>query len=187
MQLRIEAVRCWFVNRMFGMRQATTLLTSSCLRPERSLGVPGVTKTIGRYWTGIASQFGQRPLTAHSGRTLLWRWTTTKSKYLRKEVLLYTNNNTSHSTLQVYYSAGTAALTAVTSAVSNDNSGNGQFQMGILKKPTGTSDVVNSGYQESGMHEGQIYGGLFVEDSANGCISTWQFRWWMKFVATRAL
>ncbi|OCK90616.1 glycoside hydrolase family 131 protein [Cenococcum geophilum 1.58] len=75
-------------------------------------------------------------------------------------------------TLQVYYSAGTAALTAVTSAVSNDNSGNGQFQMGILKKPTGTSDVVNSGYQEGGMHEGQIYGGLFVEDSANGCIST---------------
>jgi hypothetical protein len=27
------------------------------------------------------------------------------------------------------------------------------------------------------MHEGQIYGGLFVEDSANGCISTWQFGW----------
>lgn len=177
MRLRIIAVRCWFVNRTSGMRQATTLLTSSCLRPERSLGVLGVTKTIGRYWTGIASQFGQRPLTARSGRTLLWRWTTTKSKYLGKGVLLYSNNNTSHSTLQVYYSAGTAALTAVTSAVSNDNSGNGQFQMGILKKPTGTSDVVNSGYQESGMHEGQIYGGLFVEDSANGCISTWQFGW----------
>ena len=43
--------------------------------------------------------------------------------------------------------------------------------LGILKKPTGTSDVVNAGYQEPNLNEGQIYGGLFVEDSANGCVS----------------
>jgi hypothetical protein len=75
------------------------------------------------------------------------------------------------STLQVYYSLGNATLKAVTSAVSNNNAGAGQFQIGVLKKPTGTSDVVNSGFQESGIHEGLIYGGLFVENSANGCVS----------------
>ncbi|KAI0021075.1 hypothetical protein F4780DRAFT_740135 [Xylariomycetidae sp. FL0641] len=74
-------------------------------------------------------------------------------------------------TLQVYYSKDDAALEAVTEKLSNDNSGGGQYQIGILKKPTGTSDVVNSGYQEKGLDEGQIYGGLFLEDSADDCIS----------------
>ncbi|KAI1409033.1 hypothetical protein F5Y13DRAFT_193704 [Hypoxylon sp. FL1857] len=74
-------------------------------------------------------------------------------------------------TLQVYYSKDDEPLKAVTSALSNDNSGGGQYQIGILKKPTGTSDVVNSGYQEKGISEGQIYGGIFLEDSANGCVS----------------
>ncbi|KAI0889616.1 uncharacterized protein GGS22DRAFT_194025 [Annulohypoxylon maeteangense] len=74
-------------------------------------------------------------------------------------------------TLQVYYSKDDEPLEAVTAALSNDNSGEGQYQIGILKKPTGTSDVVNSGFQETGIDEGQIYGGLFIEDSANGCIS----------------
>jgi hypothetical protein len=49
--------------------------------------------------------------------------------------------------------------------------GGGQFQLGILKKPTGSSDVVNSGYQEKNLKEGQIYGGIFLEDSADGCVS----------------
>lgn len=75
------------------------------------------------------------------------------------------------STLQVYYSKDDEPLKAVTSALSNNNAGGGQYQIGILKKPTGTSDVVNSGYQEKGISEGQIYGGIFLEDSANGCIS----------------
>ncbi|KAI8631973.1 hypothetical protein F5Y19DRAFT_381459 [Xylariaceae sp. FL1651] len=74
-------------------------------------------------------------------------------------------------TLQVYYSKNDDPLKAVTSALSNDNSGGGQYQIGILKKPTGTSDVVNSGYQEKNLNEGQIYGGLFLEDSAGGCVS----------------
>jgi hypothetical protein len=43
--------------------------------------------------------------------------------------------------------------------------------MGILKKPTGTSDVANAGFQEANLDEGQIYGGLFLEDSINGCVS----------------
>ena len=71
----------------------------------------------------------------------------------------------------MYYSKGNDPLASVTKAVSNDNSGGGQFQIGILKKPTGTSDVVNAGYQEKGINEGQIYGSLFIEDSASACIS----------------
>ncbi|GAP92008.2 putative glycoside hydrolase family 131 protein [Rosellinia necatrix] len=74
-------------------------------------------------------------------------------------------------TLQVYYSRGDEPLRSVTSALSNNNAGGGQYQIGILKKPTGTSDVVNGGYQEKNLDEGQIYGGLFLEDGANGCIS----------------
>ncbi|ERS98961.1 uncharacterized protein SPSK_04444 [Sporothrix schenckii 1099-18] len=74
-------------------------------------------------------------------------------------------------TVQVYYSKGTDPLASVLKATADDLSGAGQFQIGILKKPTGTSDVVNSGFQESGLKEGQIYGGIFIEDSANGCIS----------------
>lgn len=41
----------------------------------------------------------------------------------------------------------------------------------MLKKPTGTNDVVNSGYQSKNLNEGQIYGGVFLEDSADGCVS----------------
>lgn len=78
---------------------------------------------------------------------------------------------TTRSTVQIYYSSGTDALAPVTDAVTADLSGMGQYQIGILKKPTGTSDVANSGYQEAPFEEGLIYGGIFVEDSANGCIS----------------
>lgn len=73
--------------------------------------------------------------------------------------------------MQIYYSLGTAALEAVTDVLSADISGMGQYQLGILKKPTGTSDVANAGYQEAPFEESLIYGGLFVEDSAGGCIS----------------
>jgi len=71
----------------------------------------------------------------------------------------------------VYYSKGDDPLKSVTSAVSNNNAGGGQYQIGMLKKPTGTSDVVNSGFQQKNLNEGQIYGGLFIEDSAGGCVS----------------
>ena len=75
------------------------------------------------------------------------------------------------STLQIYYSANNDHLKAVTQPLPNDNSGGGQFQIGVLKKPTETVTVVNDGFQESGIHEGQIYGGIYIEDSSNGCIS----------------
>lgn len=66
---------------------------------------------------------------------------------------------------------GDTPLEPVTEALSNNNAGEGQYQIGILKKPTGTDDVVNSGYQETGIDEGQIYGSIFLEDSSDGCVS----------------
>jgi hypothetical protein len=75
------------------------------------------------------------------------------------------------STLQVFYSTGYDALKAVTRPLQNDNSGGGQFQIGILKKPTETVSVVYDGYQERHIYEGQVYGGIFIEDSSNGCVS----------------
>ncbi|POS74193.1 hypothetical protein DHEL01_v207411 [Diaporthe helianthi] len=73
--------------------------------------------------------------------------------------------------IQIYYSLGDAALEAVTDAEPLRLEGEGQYQLGILKKPTGSADVVNSGFQESPLNEGQIYGGIFVEDSTAGCVS----------------
>ncbi|KAM0332046.1 hypothetical protein ACHAQA_002315 [Verticillium albo-atrum] len=75
-------------------------------------------------------------------------------------------------TIQVLYSEGNAALApSGNSTFAVDLSGEGQYQIGILKKPTGTDDVVNSGFQTSPLDEGLIYSGLFIEDSANGCVS----------------
>jgi len=78
----------------------------------------------------------------------------------------YTKNQ-----VQIYYSVGDAALKSVAGPKSANLAGGGQFQIGILKKPTGSSDVVNSGYQEKNLNEGQIYGGIFLEDSSDGCVS----------------
>ncbi|ORY07002.1 hypothetical protein BCR34DRAFT_570903 [Clohesyomyces aquaticus] len=77
------------------------------------------------------------------------------------------------STLQVFYSAGDDPLKAVTEPIANDNTGGGQMQLGMAKKPTETETVVWDGYQEvlGNRMEGQRYGGVFVEDSSNGCIS----------------
>jgi hypothetical protein len=77
----------------------------------------------------------------------------------------------SYSTLQIYYSVGHDPLEAVTQHIAIDNCGRGQFQLGMAKKPTETVTVVYDGYQESNLHEGQIYGDIFIEDSGV-CIST---------------
>ena len=76
------------------------------------------------------------------------------------------------STIQVFYSTGSEPLESVTDHVPNENSGGGQLQIGMAKKPTETETVVWDGYQEHiTLGEGQIYGGIFVEDSSGGCIS----------------
>ncbi|KUJ12608.1 uncharacterized protein LY89DRAFT_593023 [Mollisia scopiformis] len=76
-------------------------------------------------------------------------------------------------TTQVYYSTNNAPLASVSKAVKNDVSGQGEYHFGILKKPTGGgSDITKSGFQEAGINEGIIFGGIFEEDSSSsGCIS----------------
>ena len=71
----------------------------------------------------------------------------------------------------MFYSEGKKPLAEASRAICNDNSGEGQYQIGMLKKPTGTDDVVNSGYQSPDLDEGLIYGGIFIEDSDGGCLS----------------
>ncbi|PVH70265.1 glycoside hydrolase family 131 protein [Cadophora sp. DSE1049] len=74
-------------------------------------------------------------------------------------------------TIQVFYSTGYDKLKAVTKALPNDNTGGGQYQIGVLKKPTETVSVVFDGYQEGSIDEGQIYGGIFIENSGKECFS----------------
>ena len=75
-------------------------------------------------------------------------------------------------TTQVFYSQGGDALEAQTKAIKNDVSGQGQFHFGVLKKGTdGVGDITKNGFQEAGIDEGVIFGGIFQEDSSDGCIS----------------
>lgn len=77
------------------------------------------------------------------------------------------------STTEVFYSQNAAPLVAVAAAIANDVSGRGQYHFGMLKKPTGTGlkDVTKEGFQEANLNEGVVYGGVFMEDSAAGCVS----------------
>lgn len=79
--------------------------------------------------------------------------------------------NTNH--LRVYYSQASEQLVARTGWISNDLSNLGEYHFGMLKKPTGQNltDITKQGYQEKGIHEGIVYGGIFEEDSAKGCVS----------------
>ncbi|KAF0320032.1 hypothetical protein GQ607_012800 [Colletotrichum asianum] len=73
---------------------------------------------------------------------------------------------------QIYYSQGSAPLVAQGKPVENDISGQGQFHFGVLKKSiNGTGDTTKTGFHESGINEGIIFGGIFEEDSADGCVS----------------
>ncbi|KAI0797405.1 hypothetical protein BC629DRAFT_1581687 [Irpex lacteus] len=75
--------------------------------------------------------------------------------------------------LTLYYSMGYSPLKRVVGPVFNDNSGGGQFHVGMLKLPTGPLgiDVLHQGFQESHLNEGLIYGGVFIENSADGCVT----------------
>lgn len=75
-------------------------------------------------------------------------------------------------TTQVMFSKGTEPLKAATQPVANDCSGGGQYHFGMLKKGLGGgNDIVRNGIQPSGINEGVIYGGIFMEDSSTGCVS----------------
>ncbi len=77
------------------------------------------------------------------------------------------------SDLTVFYSKNNAPLKRVAGPSFNDNSGGGQFHVGLLKEPTGPLgiDVLTQGFQESHLNEGMIFGGVFIEDSADGCVT----------------
>lgn len=75
--------------------------------------------------------------------------------------------------ITVYYSKAYNALKKVAGPAFNDNSGGGQFHLGLLKLPTGPGgiDVLHEGYQQSHLNEGLIFGGVFIEQSSNGCVT----------------
>ncbi|KAF9878268.1 hypothetical protein CkaCkLH20_04306 [Colletotrichum karsti] len=79
--------------------------------------------------------------------------------------------NVPQNTMQVFFSENNEPLKSVTKVLPNNNAGGGALQIGMLKKPTETKTVVFDGFQEAGLNEGQILGGIFVENSANGCVS----------------
>lgn len=75
-------------------------------------------------------------------------------------------------TTQVFFSRGQDALESVTDVLDNDVSGQGQFHFGVLKKPVNPgADITVEGDQPDAINEGIVFGGIFQEDSADGCIS----------------
>lgn len=98
-------------------------------------------------------------------------WKTPFSDGVWHNVALQLDFNTNR--LRVFYSTGTAALVARTKWIQNDLSNLGQYHFGVLKKPTGEglTDITKQGYQESSIDEGVVYGGIFEEDRAKGCVS----------------
>ncbi|KAF3913178.1 hypothetical protein AA313_de0205158 [Arthrobotrys entomopaga] len=75
--------------------------------------------------------------------------------------------------LTLYYSTGQNPLAVVAGPMVNDNSGKGQFHVGMLKLPTGPDgiDVTKDGYQEKRPNEGLTYGGVFIEDTSSGSVT----------------
>ncbi|PVI07593.1 glycoside hydrolase family 131 protein [Periconia macrospinosa] len=75
-------------------------------------------------------------------------------------------------TVQVFSSTGSDPLVQQTDALANDLSGNGALHFGLNKNPINPgADSLRSGIQEAGILEGVVYGGIFVEDSADGSIT----------------
>ncbi|UZP37922.1 hypothetical protein NXS19_005738 [Fusarium pseudograminearum] len=107
------------------------------------------------------------PETSSSSSLLLWETPMLEGKWQNFAITLNFDKNT----IQAYYSEGSKALKAATHPIARDLSGQGQYQIGMLKKPTGTDDVANAGFQEANLNEGLIYGGIFLEDSKNNCVS----------------
>ena len=79
----------------------------------------------------------------------------------------------SRNTVRIYYSRGRNSLRPVTSTISNDLSGQGTLHFGLLKKSTGAGrngqDYLYSGYHESNIDEGIIFGGIFEENGSFDC------------------
>ncbi|KAG0129225.1 hypothetical protein HOY82DRAFT_416019 [Tuber indicum] len=75
-------------------------------------------------------------------------------------------------TISVWHSTGYGLLSEVVKTRANNATGKGQAHIGILKLPTPpATDLSHEGYQPSGINEGLIYGGLFVEDCSQNGVS----------------
>lgn len=67
----------------------------------------------------------------------------------------------------MFHSTGSDDLKAVTDALDNDNSGQGLFHFGLLKKGVnGGADITKDAEQPAGIDEGIIFGGIFEEDNS---------------------
>jgi len=74
-------------------------------------------------------------------------------------------------TIQVHYSTGQNSLQPVTPPEDNENDQGGLFQVGLLKKSIGAKVPTKDGYHPPKFRDVLVYGGIFIENSANGCIS----------------
>lgn len=71
----------------------------------------------------------------------------------------------------MFQSTGTDGLVQKTQPLANDLSGNGQLHFGLNKNPVNPGkDVLREGFQEAGILEGLVFGGIFVEDGAGGLV-----------------
>ncbi|EDU41109.1 hypothetical protein PtrV1_02030 [Pyrenophora tritici-repentis] len=94
------------------------------------------------------------------------------SRLLMKSTNLALQMDFNANTIQVFQSSDNAPLAKATEPLANDLSGSGQLHFGANKNPTSPgTDVLRSGFQESGILEGVVYGGIFVEDSASGTVT----------------
>ncbi|KAK2756817.1 hypothetical protein FQN54_005263 [Arachnomyces sp. PD_36] len=78
-----------------------------------------------------------------------------------------------NNSMQVSYSTGWDLPKPIGPLIENDLSGLGFYQIGLQKKPTDAvpGDSTKTGYQESGIEEGMIYGGIFIMDNTDrGCV-----------------
>jgi hypothetical protein len=107
-----------------------------------------------------AKQLWLRSNDASSQQTI-WQVPFVSGVWHNVELLLDFSQNM----LQVYYSTDYKEPVAQGVPMSNDLGGNGQYHIGLLKKPTGLNltDITKQGYQESGIDEGVIFGGAFEE------------------------
>lgn len=65
----------------------------------------------------------------------------------------------------MFSSTGNTPLASVSAAVANDLAGNGEYHFALQKNPVGTAD------QPTGINEGMIFAGIFMEDSTNGQVT----------------
>lgn len=80
--------------------------------------------------------------------------------------------------IQVFYSRDNDALAAVTQPTYNNLSGKapttlGETHFGLQKRPIGATlfNFLTEGTQELGINEALFLGGIFQDESTNGCVT----------------